>query len=521
MKQKKILNILLFLILFSATTFAQTGKIPSSAKAGLSADSTSQSLLKPQKSITQGSVTVEGTRINYQAVAGTLILKSKDNKPTCSMFYVAYFKDGVSDESQRPVTFIYNGGPGSSTLWLHMGAWGPQRAVIKDTEKILPPYKTVNNDYSLLDASDLVFIDAPGTGFSRIITKEDGGVGTPKDFYGIDPDGQAFAQFITRFLSGYNRWESPKYLFGESYGTFRSAVLSNILETQDNVDLNGVILLSQLFSYINMSDIAERDPGNNNLAYELSLPSAAATAWYYHKVPNQPAQLEPFLKEVEQFAMHDYALALLQGSLLDSDTFNQIAERIHEFTGLPVSYIRKSNLRISGPQFEKMILSDENKVTGRLDTRFQGFEMDPLNKTPLYDPHSATFSSAFVGAFNNYMRTDLKFGNGMTYYPEPNSIIRQWDFKHGPFASFPNVMPDLAQAMIYNPKLKVVLNMGYFDLGTPFFQGEYEMHHLPIPNALQKNISYEHYYSGHMVYLNIPVLKQLHDNVAKFINSTH
>ncbi len=153
---------------------------------------------------------------------------------------------------------------------------GSQRAVIKDTEKILPPYKTVNNDYSLLDASDLVFIDAPGTGFSRIITKEDGGVGTPKDFYGIDPDGQAFAQFITRFLSGYNRWESPKYLFGESYGTFRSAVLSNILETQDNVDLNGVILLSQLFSYINMSDIAERDPGNNNLAYELSLPSAAA-----------------------------------------------------------------------------------------------------------------------------------------------------------------------------------------------------------------------------------------------------
>lgn len=518
MKLKSILFFGLLLIGFSLTTPAQQKSVGDNME--------DTALSKPQQSITQGSVTVEGTKINYQAVAGTLILKNNDNKPTCSMFYTAYFKSDVTDESQRPVTFIYNGGPGSSTLWLHMGAWGPQRAVIKDTQRILPPYQTVNNEYSLLDASDLVFIDAPGTGFSRIITKDDGGAGTTKDFYGIDPDGQAFAQFITNFLGTYDRWDSPKYLFGESYGTFRSAVLSNILETQDNVDLNGVILLSQLLSYVNMSDVAYTDPGDNNLAYELALPSAAATAWYYHKVPKQPAQLEPFLKEVEQFAMHDYALALLQGSLLDSSTFNQIAERIHQFTGLPVSYIRKSNLRVSGPQFEKMILNDEDKITGRLDTRFSGYDIDPLSKTPGYDPHSATFSSAFVGGLNNYMRTVLKFGKGMTYLPEP-PIIMQWDFTHRPANSpfprkfLPNVMTDLANAMIYNPKLKVMLNMGYFDLGTPFFEGEYEMHHLPIPNELQKNISYEYYYSGHMVYLHIPALKKLHDNVAKFIESTH
>ena len=483
-------------------------------------------LTKPQKSVTQGSVTVEGNRISYQAIAGTIILKNAKDTATCSMFYTAYFKSDETDESKRPVTFIYNGGPGSSTLWLHMGAWAPQRVYATDTARTLAPYKTVNNDYSLLDASDLVFIDAPGTGFSQIVTKDKGGAGDTKDFYGIDPDAHAFASFITNFLSTYNRWASPKYLFGESYGTFRSAVLANILQTEDAVDLNGIILLSQLFSYNNMSDLSLMDPGNE-LRYELALPSCAATAWYHHKLTNQNVSLEALVKEVEDFAMNEYAVALNKGSLLDSTEYNAIVTKLHNYTGLPENYIRKANLRINGPEMEKTLLADEDKITGRLDTRFTGFDIDPLSERPGYDPHGATFEAAFVGAFNNYLRNTLNYGKGMTYHAFGDNVIGQWDFRHlvpGSFikrAMFANVMPDLAQAMIFNPKLKVQLNMSYFDLGTPFFESIYEMHHLPMPAELQKNISYEIYNSGHMVYLNIPSLKQLHDNVAKFINDTH
>jgi carboxypeptidase C (cathepsin A) len=478
-------------------------------------------LLKPQKSQTKGSVTVEGKLINYDAVAGTLILKNAKDSATCSVFYTAYFKSGQSDESKRPVTFIYNGGPGSATLWLHIGAFGPQRVVINDTERVLPPYKTVNNDYSLLDASDLVFIDAPGTGGSQLITKDKGGAGKPKDFFGIDEDGKAFSSFITTFLSTYNRWNSPKYLFGESYGTFRSAVVANDLE-QQGVDLNGVILLSQLLSYNNTSDEAELDPGSE-LRYELALPSAAATAWYHKKLPNQNITLEDLVKEVEDFSMNEYAVALNKGSMLKGAEYDNIVTKLHNYTGLPEAYIKKANLRITGPEFEKTLLADEGKVTGRLDTRFSGYAMDPLGKTPNYDPHGATFEAAFIATFNNYMRTNLKYGKDTEYHAFGN--VGQWDFRHKVPGSgekmYGNVMPDLAQAMIFNPKLKVQLNMSYYDLGTPFYEGIYEMHHLPMPVQLQDNISYNLYKSGHMVYLNIPVLKELHDNVAKFIGSTY
>lgn len=480
-------------------------------------------LTKPQKSQTKGSVTVEGKLINYDAVAGTLILKNVKDSATCSVFYTAYFKSAQADESKRPVTFIYNGGPGSATLWLHIGAFGPQRVVINDTERVLPPYKTVNNDYSLLDASDLVFIDAPGTGGSQIITKDKGGAGTPKEFYGIDEDGKAFSSFITTFLSTYNRWNSPKYLFGESYGTFRSAVVANNLE-QQGVDLNGVILLSQLLSYNNTSDEAELDPGSE-LRYELALPSCASTAWYYKKLPNQNITLEALVKEVEEFSLNEYAVALNKGSMLKGAEYDNIVTKLHNYTGLPEAYIRKANLRITGPEFEKTLLADEGKVTGRLDTRFSGYAMDPLAKTPNYDPHGASFEGAFIATFNNYLRTNLNYGKDIEYHAFGNNVGGQWDFRHkvpgSEMKMYANVMPDLAQAMIFNPKLKVQLNMSYYDLGTPFFEGIYEMQHLPIPAQLQDNISYHIYNSGHMVYLNIPALKELHDNVAKFIGNTN
>lgn len=512
MKSKTLL-LLGFLLLAGTFTAMAQEKIKEKSKV----DTT---LLKPQKVVTQGSVMVEGNRINYQAVAGTLILKNKNDTPTISISYIAYFKDGDKDAAQRPITFIYNGGPGSSTIWLHMGAWGPQRVFLNDSSRTKAPYKTVNNDYSLLDASDLVFIDAPGTGFGEVITKELGGAGEPKDFFGIDQDGHAFASFITQFISEYNRWNSPKYLFGESYGTFRSAVVSNLLQSEDNVSLNGVILLSQLLTYENMSDAANLHPGND-LPYILALPSFAATAWYHHKLSNQPAQLEPFLKEVEHFATNEYTLALGKGSLLDSVSFNQIAEKLHNYTGLPVNYIRKANLRVSGPQFEQTLLGTDNEITGRLDARFSGDAIDPLSETAQYDPMDSYIDAAFTATFNNYVRTQLKFGAELKY--KIFGQVNPWDFrpKKGDDGMFPNVMPDLAHAMIYNPEMKVMLNMGYFDLGTPYFEGMYEMHHLPMPASLQKNIEYDLYYSGHMVYLHPESLKKLHDNVVKFINKTH
>lgn len=472
---------------------------------------------KPQKSETQGSVTVEGKLINYQAVSGTLILKNSDDAPTHSMFYTAYFKTGEKDDAQRPLTFIYNGGPGSSTIWLHIGAFGPQKVFINDTGRTKAPYRTVNNDYSLLDASDLVFIDAPGTGFSRLITKEMGGAGTPKDFYGIDQDGKAFSNFIQQFITEYNRWNSPKYLFGESYGTFRSAVVANLLE-QRGISLNGVILLSQLLTYGLMTETTGQNPGDG-LPFELVLPSYAATAWYHHKLPNQPKLLAPFLKEVEQFALTDYAVALNKGAALDANAFNQMAEKLHEYIGLPVEYIRKANLRINGPQFEQTLLGDSSKITGRLDSRFSGQAMDPLNEYAAYDPMDSYIDGAFTATFNHYVRTKLKFGKDQEYKTFGN--VQPWDFKRGGFVGFPNVMNDLAQAMVYDPGLKVMLNQGYFDLGTPYFEGIYEMQHLPMPASLQKNIEYAQYESGHMVYLHPESLKQLHDNVARFIKANY
>jgi carboxypeptidase C (cathepsin A) len=376
----------------------------------------------------------------------------------------------------------------------------------------------------LLDASDLVFIDAPGTGFSRIITKKEGGVGTYKDFFGIDEDANAFAQFIGQFLSKYQRWNSPKYLFGESYGTTRSAVLANDLETHANIDLNGVILLSEVLSFdvINV-DGPERNPGDP-LPYALALPTYAATAWYHHKLPAGAKKLKPLLKKVEHFAMTKYMHALQAGSTLSKRKRNQIAKQLHKFTGLSVAYLNKADLRVNGGEFEKNLLGD-TASTGRLDTRFSGPNMDPLSQSTRYDPQSAAISSAYVSLFNNYVRQDLHFGKGMHYRPNFYSHTGpHWNFKHKAPGShypqrIPNVMPDLAHAMKYNPKLRVMLNAGYYDLATPFYAAVYTMHHLPIEKRLQHNIEYAYYRSGHMVYVHKAALKKLHDNVAKFIET--
>lgn len=488
---------------------------------------------RPEQQKSSGSVTITGQAISYDAYAGTIVVhpkgwddvpqnEDKDEKslpPQASMFYAAYFKSGEPN-TQRPLTFLYNGGPGSSTIWLHMGAFGPKRVITPDNSHApAAPYPVVNNEYSLLDVSDLVFVDAPGTGFSRIAGKD-----REKAFYGVDADAQAFADFIVQFLAKYGRWNSPKYLFGESYGTTRSGALINLLETERFTDFNGVILLSTCLNYDTYFDTPQLNPGND-LTYQLGLPTFTATAWYHHKLPDAAGELAPLLTEVEHFAMTDYAAALAAGSTLPHDQREAMAAKLHHYTGLAVDYIEKSDLRVNGGQFEKTLKGDTDSTTGRLDTRFSGPTLDPLSREAEYDPQSAALGSAYVSAFNDYSRKDLKFGEGREYKPSID-VEKNWNFLHqppgasGPLAQSVNVMPDLANAMKYNPNLKVLVNGGYFDLSTPFYEGIYEMQHLPIPASLQKNIEFKYYESGHMVYAHEASLKELHHTVAAFIAAT-
>jgi carboxypeptidase C (cathepsin A) len=501
---------------------------------------------KPEAVSSNGSVTIDGHPITYQAIAGTLVVHpkgwddvprdpnhDKDNaghgddgsdagNPTAeaSMFYVAYFKSGGG---VRPVTFIYNGGPGSASFWLHMGAFGPRRIVTStDAHTPAAPYSLVNNVSSLLDATDLVFIDAPGTGFSRLAGKD-----KEKEFFGVDQDAYAFAEFITQFLSKYGRWNSPKYLFGESYGTPRSAVLINELESNRSIDFNGVILLSQILNFDLSPDRPTGNPGVD-LPYQTALPTYAATAWYHHKLPGEHGNLEALLTEVEQFAMGDYARALAAGSELNATDRAAVAEKLHQYTGLSVDYILKADLRIDGGEFRQNLQSGEEMTTGRLDTRFSGPDLDPLAQRADYDPQATALGSAYVSAFNDYVRNDLHYGGDKTFKPSIGTF-RTWNFQHqqpgqaqapASVRQGTNVMPDLANAMKLNPSLKVQLNAGYFDLATPFYQGVYEMHHLPMPASLQSNIEYRFYDSGHMVYAKDASLKLLHENVADFIHRT-
>ena len=480
---------------------------------------------------------VGGKAMGYQAEAGVLVVHLKDpmdddapppgdkagappppQLPEASMSYAAYFK-GDKEDPHRPITFLFNGGPGSSSVWLHMGAFGPKRVVTADdTHSPAAPYRLVDNEYTLLDASDLVFVDAPGTGFSHLR-----GADKEKSFYGVDQDAHAFANFIVEFLSRHGRWNSPKYLFGESYGTTRSAVLSYVLENEKALDLNGVILLSQFLSADDSVDGPQFNPGID-MPYVLALPTYAATAWYHHRLANPPATLEPLLKDVENFAVNEYSQALMAGSALNAERKKAVAARLHDFTGLPVDYIERANLRVNGGEFEKSLLGSE-MTAGRLDTRFAGPTIDPMSKEADYDPQSAAISSAYVSAFNDYVRTTLKFGEKKTYKAEID-LWKNWDFMHQPpGAPFKvpgamNVMPDLAVAMQQNPNLKVQLHGGYYDLATPYFAAVYELHQLPVEASLQNNIEMHFYPSGHMVYAHEPALKDLHANVAAFIEKT-
>ncbi len=529
---------------FSATAQDAPQKTTTTTTATVSSEPEKKGISLPPDSISEGTVSVEGGKaIAFRTVAGMLAVGSTDSqdarigldgmplpdsgvelpaKPedrpaTARMFYTAYFaKD--ADQRTRPIVFLYNGGPGSATMYLRMTSMGPVRVQLPDLHHPAGgPYEISSNPYCLLDAADLVFIDAPGTGYSRVEGKD-----AFKAFYGIDADAAAFDRFIRRFLTKYNRWSSPKFLFGESYGTTRDAVLAAALQ-HHGVDLNGVVFLSQILSFDNSADGSDSNPGTEN-GFFLALPSFAATAWFHHKIPNPPATLEPWIHEVEQFALGDYATALLAGSDLSAERKAAVAAKLESYTGIPASLWLKANLRLTGGEFAKYLQDPADITTGRLDSRYQGPAMDPLSRDTDYDPFSDSIEASIIAAMNTYARETLKFGENMTYKPGAREPGFDWNMKHHAFGpdgwegTSTNVMGDIAYTMKVNPRMHVLLMGGYFDLGTLYFGAEYEMKHLPIPQDLVKNIEYKFFPTGHMVYVNEDALKALHDRTAQFIH---
>lgn len=466
------------------------------------------------KSVTQHVWTAGGHNVHYTATAGNLLVRDENEKAIGSLFYTAYTQDDVQAR-ERPVTFFYNGGPGSATIWLHMGSLGPVRVVTSSPEATGPaPFKWVPNESSLLDKSDLVFIDAPLTGFSRAVGK-----GTAKDFAGTDADVRAFEKFIVRYITVNQRWESPKFLFGESYGTPRSAALVAALQN-DGVEFNGVTLLSSILNY------GVRIPGYDTEPVGY-FPTYAAIAYYHKKVPQKGTMAE-WVDEARKFARGPYLSALQQGDALPAAEYDHIAQEVARFTGLSVQYVKEANLRISPTRFRKELMRGDAEILGRYDARFEGYDVDAAGENPGYDPSDTGISGAYVGAFHDYIQSELKYtGANEPYYLQGPGLNQNWDFHHRPsgagFAAggrgeqvVPDTAVDLADAMRKNPHLKVFSANGYFDMATPFFATEFDLSHMMLPPALRKNVEFGYYPAGHMVYLNVEALKMLHADMDKF-----
>jgi len=470
---------------------------------------------KEESSVTDHSVRLGGQTLPYKATAGTILIKNDKDEPEALIFYTAYTRSDTKDASQRPLAFLYNGGPGSSSVWLHMGSFGPRRVATVNAGVTPPaPYHLEDNPYCLLDKADLVFIDPVGTGFSKAVGKAQN-----KDFWGVDADARSLAKFVEAYVSRNNRWNSPKFLIGESYGTFRNAALANLLQERTGLYLNGIVMVSSVFDLGTISFY----PGED-LSYILYLPSYAATAWYHNVLSDRPANLNAFLDEARQFAKGEYAAALLKGSTLSSTERAAIARKMARFTGLNEDYLIKADLRVKLPQFLQELQRSRGLTTGRLDARFSGPTFNLVGENAEYDPQSAAISGAFVAAFNMYVREELKFGLEREYHLFADFGDHHWEWKHqaGEYAFFPgspNVSLDLASAMITNPKLQVEMEDGIYDLATPFLEAEYSTEHLGLPENLQKNIHHKYYEAGHMMYLRDEDLASLKTNVGLFIDS--
>jgi carboxypeptidase C (cathepsin A) len=471
-------------------------------------------LPKAESSVTQHRITVRGRALEYNATAGTLIVRDDEDKPIASMGYVAYTLRNAKG-GDRPITFAFNGGPGSSSLWLHMGVLGPKRVVVSDPTPTPPaPYHTVDNEYGVLDKSDLVMIDPVGTGLSRAVCdhKDD-------EFWGVDPDIDSISRFVAQYLSDNNRWSSPKYLLGESYGTTRGAAIINYLRERRSLDFNGLILVSVA---TDIEGIFAELPGNDR-PYSVYLPGFAAVAWYHKVLSPQPPALEPFLAEVRAYAMGPYTQALLKGDALSEEERDAVAQKMHDYIGLPVEYLKQANLRVSEIAFAHELLKPRRLTIGRLDGRFTGPTPDPLAKETDYDPQSSAISAAFAATFLDYYHGELKFGHGESYRTTNFGIGEKWKWTHRTSQGeqpIVNSDVDLAEALMKDAGLKVLVLNGYYDLATPFSATEYMMSHLGVPPAVSARIKLTYYPAGHMMYVNPESIAKMKRDLDAFIDST-
>lgn len=473
----------------------------------------------PAPVVTKHSVTVKGQVINYTATTGYLQLKTEDGKPKANIFFTAYTRDGVTNKSKRPITYTFNGGPGSSSVWLHMGVMGPKRVLFTDNGDLLPPpYSYVNNDQTWLDKTDLVFIDPVGTGFSRAVTGE-----KESEYFGYVEDIQSMGEAIRLYSTTYERWNSPKFLAGESYGTTRAAGLSDYLQSKYKFYLNGVILIS---SILNMQT-ARFDIGND-LPFPLFLPTYTATSWYHKKLPAdlQAKDLKSVLKEVEAFALEEYHMALMKGSALTPAEYDNIVNKLHRYTGLSKAYIRQTDLRIDIHKFDKELRRDEGLTVGRLDSRYTGRDYNDVADRPEFDPsNDGTISGPYSAALNHYVRAELKFKNDLPY-EILGGRVQPWNYNNVQ-NRYLNVAEDLRKAMARNPYLKVWVLCGYYDLATPYFAAEYTFSTMGLRPEQKKNVNFTYYESGHMLYVHKPSLVQtkidadkMYDDVMKEINAS-
>lgn len=463
--------------------------------------------------VTQHAITIEGQEIAYTVTTGTIVLKEETDrerdyegeKPKAQFFFIAYTKDGVENPAERPLAFSFNGGPGSSSVWLHLGLLGPRRVVMTYEGGLpKPPYQLTDNEFSLLDKADLVFIDPISTGYSRPADGE-----RAKQFHGFKKDIESVGDFIRLYATRYNRWLSPKFLIGESYGTTRASGLSGYLQERHGLYLNGIMLVSTVLNF----GAIDFTPGNE-LPYVLFLPSYAATAWY-HRALKIRRPLQKLLEEAQDFAINEYAPALLKGDSLPKRERAVILEKLARYTGLSIDYLDRSNLRVPDFRFFKELLRSRQRAVGRLDSRFLGIDRDTLGEGAENDPSYTNILGPYTAAFYDYIRRELKFEKDAPY-EILNFQVWPWSYaEHENQHVF--VAETLRKAMTINPRLKVFVANGYYDLATPYFATEYVFNHLGLDESLRDNLSMAYYEAGHMMYTHLPALEQMKKDLAEFI----
>ncbi len=464
------------------------------------------------QSITKHSMTIDGKKLDYTVTTGTLVLHEEDEekgeKPKASIFYIAYTLDDVEDPASRPLTFSFNGGPGSSSVWMHMGMLGPKRVLLDDDGMPFPPpYKLVDNEYSLLDKTDLVFIDPVSTGYSRTVPGE-----KSEEYHGVEKDVESVGDFIHQYTTRSKRWLSPKFIIGESYGTTRAAGLSGYVQQKHGMYLNGLMLVSSILNFAT----ARFDPGND-LPFIFFLPTYTSTAWYHKQLDDDLQEdLYKTLEEVKEFAANEYTLALMQGSSLPEEEYEQIAAKLARYTGLSKEYIVNTDLRINIFRFCKELLRDEHLTVGRLDSRFTGVDRDSAGETFERDPSNAAILGPYAATFNHYVRQELEFETTIPYQILA-PLYQKWKF--GDKNQYLNVAETLRQAIATNPNLKVFVANGFYDFATPFFATEYTFNHLGLPKSYLENVSMGYYEAGHMMYLHIPSLEKVTQDLSDFIDS--